>query len=128
MTEQNHYEFNQFYSFGEHLIICFFRGKNYENDKKIDVEEKLEFPRNEKPVPMPEKENAYNKYYLVGSVNRVINKGKDEFYYFARDPKIKNKWYDLYEGNEIFETSRINLIKKTGQVIILFYTAEKINK
>jgi serine/threonine protein kinase len=128
LTEQNHYEFNQFYSFGEHLIICFFRGKNYENDKKIDVEEKLEFPRNEKPVPMPEKENTYNKYYLVGSVNRVINKGKDEFYYFARDPKIKNKWYDLYEGNEIFETSRINLIKKTGQVIILFYTAEKINK
>ena len=95
LTEQNHYEFNQFYSFGEHLIICFFRGKNYENDKKIDVEEKLEFPRNEKPVPMPEKENAYNKYYLVGSVNRVINKGKDEFYYFARDPKIKNQQQSL---------------------------------
>ena len=76
---------------------------------------------------MPEKENAYNKYYLVGSVNRVINKGKDEFYYFARDPKIKNHW-NCFNGDGNFETAPINSIREIGQVIILFYTAEKINK
>ena len=128
LTEQNHNEFNRFYSFGEHLIICFFRGKNYENRKTIEIEEQLIFPndgKKEKVIPMPEKANSYYKYYLVGSVNRVCDdKNKEEFYYFARDPNNKNHWYDL-QGDDILEKAPINIIAGTGQVIILFYTAEK---
>ena len=75
---------------------------------------------------MPEKDNSYEKYYLVGSVNRLyddINK-KEEFYYFARDPNNKNHWYDL-QGDDILEDAPVKIIEGTGQVIILFYTAEK---
>ena len=121
LTEQNHNEFNRYYSFGEHLIICFYRGKNYENNKNIDVKEILEFPKKK----IPESDESYYKYYLVGSVNRMCNqKGKDEFYYYARDPKKKNHWYES-NGDDILENAPINIIQGTGQIIILFYTAEK---
>ena len=130
LTEQNHNEFNRYYSFGEHLIICFYRGKNYEYTKRIEIEEKINFPSlgktKENKNLMPEKDNSYEKYYLVGSVNRLyddINK-KEEFYYYARDPNNKNHWYDL-QGDDILEDAPIKIIEGTGQVIILFYTAEK---
>ena len=121
LTEQNHNEFNRYYSFAEHLIICFFRGKNYENNKNIEVEEKLVFPGNKK---IPESDKSYYKYYLVGSVNRVLNQGKEEFFYFARDPKNKKHWFDS-DGEGTLENAPINSIQGTGQIIILFYTAEK---
>ena len=121
LTEQNHNEFNRFYTFGEHLIICFFRGKNYENKKKVKIEEKLVFPTDK---TIPEIIEPYYKYYLVGSVNLVRNQGKDNFYYFARDPNNKNHWYDS-EGDGILENAPINSIDGTGQVMILFYTADK---
>jgi hypothetical protein len=121
LTEQNHNEFNRYYSFAEHLIICFFRGKNYENNKNIEVEEKLVFPGNKK---IPESDKSYYKYYLVGSVNRVLNQGKEEFFYFARDPKNKKHWFDS-DGEGTLENAPINSIQGTGKIIILFYTAEK---
>ena len=66
----------------------------------------------------PEKEGSYYKYYLVGSVNRIINNGKDEFYYFARDPNDKNHWYES-KGEANLENAPIYTIQETGQIIIL---------
>ena len=132
LTEQNHNEFNRYYSFGKNLILCFFRGKNYENNKKIKIEENLEFTLrfNKKTQKMEyiaetESEETNTKYYLVGSVNRLINNnGKDEFYYFARDPNNKNYWYDSISEGKL-EKAPLLSIMETGQVIILFYAAEK---
>ena len=131
LTEQNHNEFNRYYSFGQNLIICFFRGKNYENKSKIIIEENLEFKLgiNEKTKKMEylaetESEETHKKYYLVGSVNRVTKNEKDEFFYFARDPINKNHWYDSI-GECDLENAPLHSIMETGQVIILFYTAEQ---
>ena len=116
LTEQDHNEFNRFYSFAEHLIICFYRGKNYEYDKKIDVKEELIFV----PKKYPEKEGSFFEYYLVGSVIRESK--KDKFLYFSREPKEKNNWLD---SNGNLENKPIEKIMKAGDVIMLFYTAKK---
>ena len=137
LTEQNHNEFNRFYSFGEHLIICFFRGNNYNKNTPINVEENLiiKKERNNKKTGeierlYPEDKNSPFNYYLVGSVNRVTtkvnNEEKEVFHYFSRDPFNRTKWYSSLDNKfEILQQAPVQAIQQTGQVIILFYNAIK---
>ena len=136
LTEQNHNEFNRFYSFGEHLIICFFRGNNYNNNTCINVEENLiiKKERTKKNGEIerlyPEDKNSPFNYYLVGSVNRVTthvnNEEKEVFHYFSRDPNNRTLWYSSLDSKvESLAQAPVQTIQQTGQVIILFYNAIK---
>jgi len=135
LTEQNHNEFNRFYSFGEHLIICFFRGNNYNNNTCINVEENLiikkERTKNGEIERLyPEDKNSPFNYYLVGSVNRVTthvnNEEKEVFHYFSRDPNNRTLWYSSLDSKvESLAQAPVQTIQQTGQVIILFYNAIK---
>ena len=136
LTEQNHNEFNRFYSFGEHLIICFFRGNNYNNNTSINVEENLiiKKERTKKNGEIerlyPEDKNSPFNYYLVGSVNRVTthvnNEEKEVFHYFSRDPNNRTLWYSSLDSKvESLPQAPVQTIQQTGQVIILFYNAIK---
>ena len=127
LTEQNHNEFNRFYSFGEHLVICFFRGNNYNNKTPINVVENLVLAKGK----YPEEESSPFNYYLVGSVNRVTstvnNEEKEEFQYFSRDPFNRTLWHSTMNGDkaENMEQAPVQTIQQTGQVIVLFYNAIK---
>ena len=126
LTEQNHNEFNRFYSFGDHLIICFFRGNNYNKNTPINVVENLALKKGK----YPEDEKSPFNYYLVGSVNRVTtkvnNEEKEVFHYFSRDPFNRTKWYSSLDNKfEILQQAPVQAIQQTGQVIILFYNAIK---
>lgn len=127
LTEQNHNEFNRFYSFGEHLTICFFRGNNYNINTPVIVLENLNLPKKK----FPEDEHSPSNYYLVGSVNRVTIKTdkeeKEVFHYFCRDPNEINKWYcSINNGQaETLPQAPVQIIQQTGQVIALFYNAIK---
>ena len=130
LTEQNHNEFNRYYSMGEHLIICLYRGNSYQNNINVTFKEELilevNTERNNKKVKIDlvENKDSPSKFYLVGSVNRVLNNGKEEFQYFSRDPNNKNFWYTS-QGDGNFDTPPIGLIEKAGKVVMLFYNAIK---
>jgi hypothetical protein len=135
LTEQNHNEFNRFYSFGEHLIICFFRGNNYNKNTPINVEENLIIKKERKNKKTgeierlyPEDKNSPFNYYLVGSVNRVTtkvnNEEKEVFHCFSRDPINSTMWYSSFDDDVVpLQQAPVNAIQQTGQVIILFYNA-----
>ena len=128
LTEQNHNEFNRFYSFGDHLVICFFRGNNYSKNTPINVVENLTLSKGK----YPEDENSPFNYYLVGSVNRVTvtinNEEKEVFHYFSRDPNNRTLWYCSLDNKvECLDQAPIQTIQQTGQVIVLFYNAIKTN-
>jgi serine/threonine protein kinase len=114
LTEQKHYEFNRYYSMNFHLTICFYRGSNYQNNLNIIFPEYLDISK------YVEARGSPDKYILVGSINRVINNGKEEFVYFTRDPKKTNYWNHTY-GDGPCQSAPIKLIQQTGQIIMLFY-------
>jgi len=128
LTEQNHNEFNRFYSFGDHLVICFFRGNNYSKNTPINVVENLTLSKGK----YPEDENSPFNYYLVGSVNRVTvtinNEEKEVFHYFSRDPNNRTLWHCSLDNKvECLDKAPVQTIQQTGQVIVLFYNAIKTN-
>ena len=115
LTEQNHYEFNRFYSMSYYLMIYFYRGNNYENNIKINIPNFLNI---EKYVDTP---NLSSKFNLVGSINRDISNGKEEFIYFSIDPNKNNYWRGSYgERNE--PINPMYLMQNKGKIIMLFYT------
>ena len=126
LTEQNHNEFNRFYSFGDHLVICFFRGNNYSKNTPINVVENLTLSKGK----YPEDANSPFNYYLVGSVNRVTvtinNEEKEVFHYFSRDPNNRTLWHCSLDNKvECLDQAPVQTIQQTGQVIVLFYNAIK---
>ena len=126
LSQQNHNEYNRFYSFGDHLVICFFRGNNYSKNTPINVVENLIL----KQGFYPESKSCPFNYYLVGSVNRLIikvnNEEKEEFHYFSRDPFNRTLWHCSLDNKvEIFPEAPVQAIQQTGKVIILFYNAIK---
>ncbi len=128
LTEQNHNEFNRFYSFGDHLVICFFRGNNYSKNTPINVVENLTLSKGK----YPEDANSPFNYYLVGSVNRVTvtinNEEKEVFHYFSRDPNNRTLWHCSLDNKvECLDQAPVQTIQQTGQVIVLFYNAIKTN-
>ena len=110
---QVHYEFNQYFTLSNQLIICFYYGvDNKKNLNKINID----FPKDLDLSDCVEDKNSPKKYYLVGSINRNIENGKEKFVYFARDPEKKN-W--MYESKN--NSTAIDGIKNEGQIVMLFY-------
>ncbi len=114
LTEQKHYEFNRYFSMSFHLTICFYRGSNYQNNLNINFPEYLDITK------FVEAQGSPTKYYFVGSINRIIKNGKEEFVYFTKDLKRPNIWNHTY-GDGPSQAAPINLIQQTGQIIMLFY-------
>jgi len=121
LTYQFHYEFNRYYVMSKQLIISFLRGNNYENKTRVDFPENLDLSQlvDEKDI---------SQFYLVGCINRVINQGKEEFIYWAKDPDNQNLWHKsniniMNQSSYLDEHTRLNIkeIMETGQIIILFY-------
>ena len=118
LTEEEHFEFNHYYCIGRNLTIFFYRGKNYQSFAKINFPEYLDIKvytdiKEQTPI-----------YKLIGSINRVINNGTEQFIYFIKDPKKENFWKSSY-GNYPLEKAPISAIQNSGQIILLFYKAIK---
>ena len=91
------------------LIICFYTGNN--SDVEIIFEKNLDL------TDYVEDQNSPKKYQLVGSINRIIEEGKEIFSFFAKDPE-KSNW--IADRSRI-KDSIVSKIKKEGQIIMLFY-------
>ena len=120
LTYQFHYEFNRFYVMSKQLIISFLRGSNYENNTRVD------FPENLNLSKLVD-ENDISQFYLVGCIIRVVNQGKEEFMYWAKDPD-NNLWHKskinyMNQSSYMDQHTKLNIkeIMETGQIIILFY-------
>ena len=116
LTEQNHYEFNQFYKMGQNITIFFYRGKNYQSWANINFPEDLDIKK------YTDIKDQTPMYKLIGSINRVFKDEKEEFIYFTRDPNNNNIWKSSL-GTSSMQNAPINLIQKSGQIIMLFYKA-----
>ena len=122
LSYQDHTEYNRFYQMNKQLIICFIRGNDFKNESKIIFEEKLDVKGY-----VDKKDDSPFKYKLVGSINRIINeKGNEEFVYFAKDPE-NEIWHMSVETEEnrnddaIIKDTPMDLMQKTGNIILLFY-------
>ena len=92
---QTIHEKNKFYMLNQHLIICFTRGKNYQNNSKIIFNENINLKEYVQP-------GTSQNFHLIGSVNRIINnQGEEEFISYSNVP--------LNNG--------------IGQIIMLFYNS-----
>lgn len=108
-----HSEFNQYFTLSNQLIICFYYGDDNKNYlKKINID----CPKDLDLSDYVEDKNSPKKYYLVGSINRNIENGKEKYVYFARDPENRN-W--MYESRN--NSTAIERIKNEGQIVMLFY-------
>ena len=119
LTEQKFSVFNDYYEMAQHLIICFYRGINYSNFRKIDFKQKIQISENKGY----KKEEQYKVYFeLIGAVNRIINNGEEEFIYYCRDLNNTNDWhYKLSNYDKIINGCPLNDIQNNGQIIMLFY-------
>ena len=116
LTEQEHNEFNRIYSTGIYLIICFYRGRNYENNLFVN------FPDNLNISNYIEAKGSPNSFHLVGSINRIVKNGKEEFVYFAKDPYKSTYWTCNY-GYSDQAGAPIQNIQQFGQIVMLFYAS-----
>ena len=123
LTYQNHKEINKYYKMCHQLIIYFNRGHNYKNNSQIIFNDNLNLIKY-----IEDKINSPKDFYLVGSINRIINKGKEEFIYYAREPNNNNFWNISHENNCLnLNESPINQIQSNGQIILLFYNNKEKN-
>ncbi len=97
------------------LVISFIRGNNFQNNTRIVFDENINLTDF-----VDEKNASPTKFYLVGSINRVMNNGKEEFRYWARDPDNRNIWH-VNKECENHNNAPIDLIRNEGQIIMLFY-------
>ena len=112
---QNHIEVNKYYKMPNQLIIYFYRGNNYKNKSHIQFEENLDVAN------YIENKESLKYYYLTGSINRLIDKGKEKFIYNIREPKNKNS--NINDSREYlnYDISQNNKIQSNGEIILLFY-------
>ena len=118
LTEQDVKEYDDYYQMNQHLTVCFYRGENYTNDTSIDFKEFMSVYEMETRDDRQKDLNREIKYQLIGAINRIIRNGNEEFYYFCRDLNNNNLWYTK-DGTH--NGTPIEIIKNTGQVIMLFY-------
>ena len=67
-TETEFKERNNYYLLKKNLIICFLRGKNYQNMSEIKFENELDLKDF-----IEAKNNSPHRFKLIGMVNRIIN-------------------------------------------------------
>lgn len=115
LSEQKHYEYNKYNKIGRQLVIYFYRGNAYKNNTNIKFNENINL------IEFVENKNESNKYYLIGSINRIEKNGKEEFIYFVRDCNNFSIWYNNDDEIISKDNSPINDIGNTGQIILLFY-------
>ena len=120
---QKHSEYNKYYKMPHQLIIYFYRGNNYNDNSAINFDEKLNVNK------YIEEKDSTKEYYLTGSINRIIDKGKEKFIYYIRDPNNKNILFlnDFKEQID-FNNNAINKIQSNGQIVLLFYNIMDIKK
>ena len=116
LTEQTFNEFDDYYQFSKHLVICFYRGINHQNNTLVNFTQFMEILEQkgiDNKVPV--------KYELIGTVNRIINnQGEEEFYYFCRNLFNPNYWHSRCGDSN--NGCPLNFIQQNcGQVIMLFY-------
>ena len=121
LTEQDYFLFNRFHSLNSHLIIYFYRGRNYEINVNINFPQQNPEILDIKQFIDPE---MTSNYYLVGSLNRIMSNGKEKFIYFSRDSKNFTYWHTSF-GNWQTSLAPFNLIQSNGQIVMLFYN--KVN-
>ena len=119
---QNHLEINKYYKIPNHLIIYFYRGNDYKNKSNIQFEESLNVINF-----IEENQDLPKEFYLTGSINHLIDKEKEKFIYYIRDPNNKNIWnindLKIYLN---FDKAPINQIQSNGEIILLFYNRVNI--
>ena len=101
----------------DQLIIYFDRGYNYKNKSNILFEEKLNVENY-----IEDNKDSPKDYYLTGSINRLIDKGKEKFIYCIREPNNKNNWN--VNDSKVYlncDNAPINKIQSNGEIILLFY-------
>ena len=110
-TYEKFKEFNRFYTISNHLIIVFFRGKNYSNNSKIIFDEKINLKEFIEPNT-----NTPSNFYLVGSVNRKIQNDVEEYVPYFKEQNNENNW----------RTKGFDEIQKNNneQIIMLFYNSK----
>ena len=117
LTYQKHSENDKYYRMSKNLIIYFDRGNNYKNNSIINFDENLNLS-----YFIEDKNNSPKEYYLIGSINRIINNNKEEFIYYTRDQNQNNIWHISNINVSLnFSFAPINKIKSNGQTILLFY-------
>ena len=115
LTEQKFNEFDDIYKMAKHLIICFYRGINYQNNTQINFDQFMDFTE-KKGLKVDVKQ----KFELIGAINRSEKKtGEEEFTYFCRSLDNPNQW-KTRDGN-YNNGCPLNDIKSNGQIIMLFY-------
>ena len=113
LTEQTFVEFEDYYEMARHLVICFYRGFKYASDKRINFNKVMKIIENQ---GLEEKKTV--EFELIGSVNRVVNNGEEEFICFYKDLDKPYRWHS--KNNEQ-DGCPLDEIQKTGQIIMLFY-------
>ena len=93
-------EKSTYYFLNRHLVICFKRGNNYENQTKIIFENNINL---KKYVEVSD--NSPSNFYLIGSVNRICNNNEEQF--VSRKP-----------------TEIIQNLQQNEKIIMLFYNSK----
>ena len=93
-------EKSTYYFLNRHLVICFKRGNNYENQTKIIFENNINL---KKYVEVSD--NSPSNFYLIGSVNRICNNNEEQF--VSRKP-----------------TENIQNLQQNEKIIMLFYNSK----
>ena len=100
-TETQFEESNNYYILNRQLIICFIRGKNYQNNSQIIFKNTIDLRHY-----IETSDNSPHIFELVGSINRFFNNNGEQF-----------NFINANQNNVQY-----------GQIIMLFYISKKVTK
>ena len=96
-TETQFEESNNYYILNRQLIICFIRGKNYQNNSQIFFSNEIDLKQY-----IEASDNSPHIFEIVGSINRYFNNNQEQFCFI-----------DANQNNI-----------QSGQIIMLFYISK----
>ena len=115
-TEQTFDEFDDNYKNAQHLVVCFYRGIDYQNNTQIQFTQEMNLTE----IKGHNEKLESKKYELIGTVNRILKNNEEEFTYFCRD--LSKKFW--YSKDGILNNFSLDTIKNCGQTVMLFYNHE----
>ena len=101
LTYRQFEEKKSYYLLNRHLIICFIRGKRYNNYSQIIYDNNIDLKKF-----IDTSDNSPYQFYFVGSINRIYNNNKEQF--------ISKKQ----------QNNNIQNLQQNEQIIILFYNSK----